>query len=58
MFGLGHYELLILLAILLILFGHRLPSLMKNLGKSVNSFKAGIHEHEGGDEDVIDENKK
>jgi sec-independent protein translocase protein TatA len=56
MFGLGHYELLILLAILLILFGHRLPGLMKNLGKSVNSFKEGIHEH-GADDEIIDEDK-
>lgn len=56
MFGLGHYELLILLAILLILFGHRLPGLMKNLGKSVNSFKEGIHEH-GSEDEAIDEDK-
>ncbi len=55
MFGLGHYELLILLAILLIPFEPRLPSLMKNLGKSVNSFKEGIHEHDA--DDVIDEDK-
>ena len=56
MFGLGHYELLILLVILLILFGHRLPGLMKNLGKSVNSFKEGIHETDAGGE-PIDEDK-
>ena len=50
MFGLGHYELLILLAILLVLFGHRLPSLMRNLGRGVNEFKAGLHTQANGDE--------
>ena len=42
MFGLGHWELLIVLFIALVLFGKRLPGLMGSLGKSVVEFKRGI----------------
>ena len=41
--GLGPTELVIILVILLILFGgSRLPSLAKGLGESIRSFKAGV----------------
>jgi len=41
--GLGGSELLIILVILLILFGgSRLPSLAKGLGESIRSFKQGV----------------
>ena len=41
----GTFELLIVAAILLLLFGGaKLPSLMRNLGRSVNEFKTGIKE--------------
>jgi sec-independent protein translocase protein TatA len=43
--GLGPTELIIILVILLILFGgSRLPSLAKGLGESIRSFKTGINE--------------
>ena len=42
MFGIGHWELLIVLVIALVLFGHRLPSMMRSLGKSVTEFKKGV----------------
>ena len=38
----GHAELLIVLAVMLLLFGHRLPSLMRSMGKSVVEFKKGV----------------
>lgn len=45
MFGMGTTELLIFMAIALLLFGSsRLPSLMRNLGKSANEFKRGMRE--------------
>lgn len=45
MFGIGTPELLIVAAVLLLLFGGaRLPALMRNMGRSINEFKAGIRE--------------
>lgn len=49
MFGVNHWELLIVLVIALVLFGHRLPSMMRSLGKSVTEFKKGV---QGVEEDV------
>jgi len=40
----GTTELIIILVILLLLFGTRLPSVMRSLGKSVNEFKKGMNE--------------
>ncbi|MGI9517406.1 MAG: twin-arginine translocase TatA/TatE family subunit [Pirellulaceae bacterium] len=45
MFGIGTTELLILAAILMLLFGAtRLPSMMRNMGRSVNEFKQGLRD--------------
>lgn len=42
-FGIGTPELLIVLGVLVLLFGGaKLPSLMRNMGRSVNEFKAGM----------------
>ncbi len=46
MFGFGTTELIILAVIVLLLFGHRLPSAMRSLGGSVSSFKKGMKEGE------------
>ena len=39
----GHMELLIVAGVMLLLFGHRLPSLMRSLGRGVVEFKKGVH---------------
>ena len=44
MFGIGIWELLIVLGILLLLFGTRLPSLARSMGKSITEFKRGMHD--------------
>jgi sec-independent protein translocase protein TatA len=44
MFGIGTTELLVVMLVLLILFGHRLPSLMRSLGQSATSFKQGMRD--------------
>ena len=41
-FGVGPVELGILALILLLLFGNRLPGLMRSLGRGVIEFKRGV----------------
>lgn len=38
----GHLEMLIIAGIALLLFGHRLPSVMRSLGRGVVEFKKGV----------------
>jgi sec-independent protein translocase protein TatA len=42
----GGGEWLVILLIALLLFGSRLPSVMRSLGQSVNQFKKGLREVE------------
>jgi sec-independent protein translocase protein TatA len=43
MFGLGTWELVIVLVIVLLLFGSsRLPSLAKGMGESIRNFKKAV----------------
>ena len=44
MFGIGYSELLIVGLIGLLLFGHRLPRVMRDLGRGVTEFKRGLHD--------------
>jgi len=46
----GHIELLIVAGLALLLFGHRLPSVMRSLGRGVVEFKKGVQ----GIEDDLD----
>jgi sec-independent protein translocase protein TatA len=46
----GPTELMIIAGIALLIFGNRLPSVMRSLGKSVTEFKKGV----AGIEDEID----
>jgi sec-independent protein translocase protein TatA len=51
MFGMpGHYEILIIGVIILLLFGKRLPGAMRSLGRSITEFKKGIKDDSDGDE--------
>jgi sec-independent protein translocase protein TatA len=42
MFGIGTQELIIVAIIALLLFGNRLPSVMRSLGQGVVEFKKGL----------------
>lgn len=42
MFGIGTTELLIGLAIAFLLFGNKLPAMMRSFGQSVKEFKKGF----------------
>jgi sec-independent protein translocase protein TatA len=44
MFGIGFWELLIIAAVVLLIFGSRLPSVARSLGKSIPEFKRGMQE--------------
>ena len=56
MFGIGHWEILLIVLVIFILFGHRLPSVMRSLGRGVVEFKQGMSGTLG--EDEGDEKKK
>ncbi len=49
--NIGTTELLVVAFVSLLMFGNRLPSVMRSLGKSVTEFKKGI----AGIEDEIDQ---
>ena len=41
-FSPGPVQMVIVLAVMLLLFGHRLPSTMRSLGKGLTEFKKGL----------------
>lgn len=44
MFGLSGWEILIVLVVALLIFGKRLPDIMRGLGSSAREFKKGMTE--------------
>jgi sec-independent protein translocase protein TatA len=51
-FGLGHWEIIIILVFALLIFGRRLPEVARSLGKGIVEFKKGVR----GIEDEVDQN--
>lgn len=44
LWGIGTTELIVVAVIVLLLFGNRLPSVMRSLGQSITEFKKGSRE--------------
>lgn len=57
MFTPGPWQLIILLVIVVLLFGNRIPSIAKSLGKGVTEFKKGINSDGDDDDDDEDEDE-
>ncbi len=51
MFGIGMQEMIIVMVIVLVLFGHRLPSVMRSMGRGIKEFKEGVNDPVEPDED-------
>ena len=51
--GIGMPEMIVIAIIVLLLFGNRLPSVMKSLGQSITEFKKGTREGAGGMHDSV-----
>ncbi|MBQ0122210.1 MAG: twin-arginine translocase TatA/TatE family subunit [Bacteroidales bacterium] len=57
--SIGWQEILVILLIVLLLFGgKKIPELMRGLGKGVKSFKQGMKEVEGDVEEIKNDIKK
>ena len=57
MFGIGQTELLIFFVVAMVLFGSaRLPTLMRNLGRSATEFKKGMRDEDS--DSTTDSDKK
>ena len=41
-FGLSPFKVLVVAAVILLIFGNRLPSTMRSLGRGVTEFKKGL----------------
>ncbi|MGN0189610.1 MAG: twin-arginine translocase TatA/TatE family subunit [Candidatus Cryptobacteroides sp.] len=58
-FGLGGWEILIIVFVILLLFGGaKIPELMKGLGKGVKSFKEGLKDDEKPEASKKEENNE
>jgi TatA/E family protein of Tat protein translocase len=44
MFGVGPTELFVVCVVVLLLFGNRVPTVMRSLGKGLSEFKHGLND--------------
>lgn len=53
--GVSTWQVLIVAAVALLLFGHRLPGTMRSLGQGINEFKKGLHEEDDEEEPKLED---
>jgi sec-independent protein translocase protein TatA len=53
--GISPLQLLIVAAVILLLFGHRLPGTMRSLGQGINEFKRGLREADDEEEPKLED---
>ena len=58
MFGIGTWELVLVAIVILLLFGNRLPSVTRSLGRGVVEFKKGVQGVDDESEHVDDKGKR
>lgn len=44
MFGFGHWEIVAVVLVALLIFGTRIPKIARSIGKSIVSFKQGLRD--------------
>ena len=54
----GHWEMLVVLVIALLIFGRRLPEIARSVGRSMTEFKKGINEAKESTDDLVDDVKQ
>jgi sec-independent protein translocase protein TatA len=54
-FSPGPVQMVIVLAVMLLLFGHRLPSTMRSLGKGLTEFKKGLKDSDDPEEPKLED---
>lgn len=55
MFGIGTTEMIVVMVVILVLFGHRLPSVMRSMGRGIKEFKEGVNDSTDEDADRLDD---
>jgi sec-independent protein translocase protein TatA len=56
-FGIGTTEMIVVMVVILVLFGHRLPSVMRSMGRGIKEFKEGINDPTGDDDEYLEDAK-
>ncbi len=56
--GIGHWELLVVLIVALLIFGRRLPDIARSVGRSLTEFKKGINEAKETKDEFVNDVKK